>query len=112
VYPHDSDEEEADDEDLADEEEDAVASAPRRDGSQPASLDEILARKPDPRRSTTEDEDIMSVGSGGEDIVSERLPSRIAPVRERQEFVCKSCFLVKSKSQLADKARQLCRDCV
>jgi hypothetical protein len=28
------------------------------------------------------------------------------------EFVCQSCFLVKHQSQLADKERQLCRDCV
>ncbi len=28
------------------------------------------------------------------------------------EFVCKSCFLVKHKSQLADPRRQLCRDCI
>jgi hypothetical protein len=26
--------------------------------------------------------------------------------------VCSSCFLVKHPSQLADPARQLCRDCV
>jgi len=28
------------------------------------------------------------------------------------EFVCRSCFLVKHSSQLADKKRFLCRDCV
>jgi hypothetical protein len=28
------------------------------------------------------------------------------------EFVCRSCFLVKHPSQLADKKRLLCRDCV
>ena len=27
------------------------------------------------------------------------------------EFVCSSCFLVKSGSQLADKRKKLCRDC-
>jgi hypothetical protein len=27
------------------------------------------------------------------------------------EFVCSSCFLVKRSSQLADKRKQLCRDC-
>jgi hypothetical protein len=30
----------------------------------------------------------------------------------QDEFVCKSCFLVKHRSQLADTRRQLCRDCV
>ncbi len=28
------------------------------------------------------------------------------------EFVCKSCFLVKQRTQLADPRRKLCRDCV
>jgi len=28
------------------------------------------------------------------------------------EFVCKSCFLVKHRTQLADSRRQLCRDCI
>jgi hypothetical protein len=28
------------------------------------------------------------------------------------EFVCASCFLVKRTTQLADKRRSLCRDCV
>lgn len=28
------------------------------------------------------------------------------------EFVCKSCFLVKHRSQLADPRRRLCRDCI
>jgi hypothetical protein len=28
------------------------------------------------------------------------------------EFQCQSCFLVKKTSQLADKRRQLCNDCV
>ena len=28
------------------------------------------------------------------------------------EFVCQNCFLVKRTSQLADKRRKLCRDCV
>ncbi len=28
------------------------------------------------------------------------------------EFVCQNCFLVKRTSQLADKRRKFCRDCV
>lgn len=37
--------------------------------------------------------------------------SRIPPKRPG-EFVCRSCFLVKHPSQLADSARVLCADCV
>ena len=94
------------------EDEDVVPPPSGREGSEPASLDEILAQKPDLRRALDDDDDIMSVVSGNDDVVSEDLPSRIAPMRERQEFVCRSCFLVKSNSQLADKARQLCRECI
>ncbi|MGH2629340.1 MAG: DUF4193 family protein [Actinomycetota bacterium] len=36
--------------------------------------------------------------------------SRVVPMQET-EFVCKRCFLVKHRSQLADKKRTLCRDC-
>ena len=36
--------------------------------------------------------------------------SRVVPMHET-EFVCRRCFLVKHRSQLADKKRTLCRDC-
>ncbi|HMK97592.1 MAG TPA: DUF4193 family protein [Acidimicrobiales bacterium] len=36
---------------------------------------------------------------------------RVLP-KQPGEFVCQSCFLVKHQSQLADKERELCRDCV
>jgi hypothetical protein len=36
----------------------------------------------------------------------------IVPRRHRGEFVCRGCFLVKARSQLADAHRHLCLDCV
>jgi hypothetical protein len=36
--------------------------------------------------------------------------TRIVPRREN-EFLCKSCFLVLPRHQLADEKRMLCRDC-
>ena len=36
--------------------------------------------------------------------------TKVLPV-QHNEFVCKSCFLVKHRSQLADRRRTLCRDC-
>ncbi|MDA8341704.1 MAG: DUF4193 family protein [Actinomycetota bacterium] len=36
---------------------------------------------------------------------------RVLP-KQPDEFVCRSCFLVKHPSQLADPERMLCRDCV
>ena len=40
----------------------------------------------------------------------EPLDTRVVPM-QATEFVCKKCFLVKHRSQLADKKRMLCRDC-
>ena len=37
-------------------------------------------------------------------------PTRIVP-RRPGEFLCSSCFLVLPRNQLADEAKQLCRDC-
>ena len=34
----------------------------------------------------------------------------IVPMQET-EFMCKNCYLVKHRSQLADKKKMLCRDC-
>ncbi|HEX6382958.1 MAG TPA: DUF4193 family protein [Acidimicrobiia bacterium] len=34
------------------------------------------------------------------------------PPKRPGEFVCRSCFLVKHPSQLADPERMLCSDCV
>ncbi len=36
---------------------------------------------------------------------------RVLP-KQPDEFVCRSCFLVKHPSQLADRKKMLCRDCV
>lgn len=40
----------------------------------------------------------------------EPLDTRIVPMQS-SEFMCRRCFLVKHRSQLADKKRTLCRDC-
>ena len=39
-------------------------------------------------------------------------PSSRIPPKRPGEFVCRSCFLVKHPSQLADPERVLCADCV
>jgi len=40
----------------------------------------------------------------------EPVETRVVPI-QATEFVCQKCFLVKHRSQLADKKRMLCRDC-
>jgi len=52
-----------------------------------------------------EDEELAEVDDRSEQT------ERVRP-KQPDEFVCRSCFLVKHPSQLADPDRMLCRDCV
>ena len=56
-----------------------------------------------------EDEDEAAVALTRDERL-EPLDARVVPM-QTTEFVCKRCFLVKHRSQLADKKRTLCRDC-
>lgn len=73
-----------------------------------ASFDEFLSKAKDTTDSEEEEESLLDLTR------EERLESlsiRAAP-KQPNEFVCTSCRLVKHESQLADAARELCRDCV
>ena len=79
------------------------------------SLDELLAQRAAARRGGDESEDvddIMALSSERTEKLSEASTARVIPIKDRQEFVCNRCHLVKAKSQLADPKRGLCRDCV
>ena len=69
-----------------------------------ASLDVILKE-----RLVVEDEPEDEEATDQEDKVEGN--ERVLP-KQPDEFVCRSCFLVKHPSQLADKKNMLCRDCV
>ena len=69
-----------------------------------ASLDVILKE-----RLVVEDEPEDDEATDQEDRTEGN--ERVLP-KQPDEFVCRSCFLVKHPSQLADKAHMLCRDCV
>jgi hypothetical protein len=69
-----------------------------------ASLDVILKE-----RLVVEDEPEDDEATDQEDRTEGN--ERVLPKRP-DEFVCRSCFLVKHPSQLADKKKMLCRDCV
>jgi hypothetical protein len=71
-----------------------------------ASLDVILKE----RMVVEEDDDDDDEDAADSDDRGES-PLKVLP-KQPGEFVCQSCFLVKHPSQLADQARQLCRDCV
>ena len=69
-----------------------------------ASLDVILKE-----RLVVEDEPEDDEATDQEDRTEGN--ERVLP-KQPDEFVCRSCFLVKHPSQLADKKNMLCRDCV
>ena len=59
-----------------------------------------------------DDDDIMALASEKEPTSLEPLPTTVIPIKDRKEFVCNRCHLVKARVQLADEERGLCRDCV
>ena len=81
---------------------------PEKAGQEPAeaSLDEI-ATKAEEAGDDSDDDGLIS--SGREERV-ETLAVKVVP-QQPTEFVCKNCYLVKHRSQLADKKRMFCRDC-
>lgn len=86
--------------------------APEPPEGQDASLEEILAKKPEERPAPEEEEEEESILSLGREERLETLSVKVVPKQE-SEFVCRKCYLVKPiRSQLADKKRMYCRDCV
>jgi hypothetical protein len=115
----DLDNEEEEDASLDDDEDDESAAASGftdDEEGDDSSLEQLLAQRSAARRASDEpeeNEDLMALASEREPpLRGEALNPRLIPVKDRQEFVCKRCFLVKARSQLADAERMLCRDCV
>lgn len=79
-------------------------------GEAEASLDELLTKKPDDRVPPGEEEDEESILSLGREERVESLAQKVVPPLPT-EFRCRKCYLLKLRSQLADKRRMLCRDC-
>lgn len=75
------------------------------------SLEEILAKRGEGEAEPGESEDESVLAVGRDDERVEPLAVKVIP-QQPTEFVCKKCFLVKHRSQLADKKRMFCRDCV
>ena len=69
------------------------------------SLDEIIAKKADESAPEEAEEAVVA----REERV-EALTVKVVP-QQPTEFTCKNCYLVKHRSQLADKKRMFCRDC-
>jgi hypothetical protein len=114
------DEEEGDEDVEIDDPEEAeaelAAQSEDEDEDDDASLDQLLSQRAAGRRgsddSDDDDDDIMALASEKEPRgTAEVPPSRVIPVKDREEFVCQNCYLVKARSQLADSDRMFCRDC-
>lgn len=87
--------------------------APDDDGEdEAASWDELLERRG--AAGSEGDDDVIDLMSTPDppEPVTEAQHARAVPLREGQEFVCRSCHLVKPRTQLADASRGLCRDCI
>ncbi|HKE98737.1 MAG TPA: DUF4193 family protein [Actinomycetes bacterium] len=74
-----------------------------------ASLEELIAKKAE-RPTPTDEDDDETLLALNRDETREPLSTKVLPV-QHNEFVCNRCRLVKHRSQLADRPRQLCRDC-
>ena len=69
-------------------------------------LDEVLAET---MRLTTEIEDDEDTAP---DVDDKSDPTETILPKQDDEFRCSSCRLLKKMSQMADKSKNLCRDCV
>jgi hypothetical protein len=85
---------------------------PEPGGEQVESIQEILVKQEaaaESEEAPDEEEEVL-VAAMAKDEKLEPLETRVVPIQST-EFTCKKCFLVKHRSQLADKKKLLCRDC-
>ena len=79
-----------------------------------SSLDELLAKREKSESEAAEDtpaeEEVIPATSTGREDRVETLSVKVVP-QQPTEFTCRNCFLVKHRSQLANKRKMLCRDC-
>jgi hypothetical protein len=78
------------------------------------SLEEFLQRKerraPAVTEEADEEEALLEAMEEREGRGTESLTVKVVP-EQPNEFTCRSCFLVKHRSQLKDSKRMLCNDC-
>jgi hypothetical protein len=73
------------------------------------SIQELLVKQ-EAREEEEAAEEEETILARSRDEPAESIDARVVPM-QATEFMCKKCFLVKHRSQLADKKRMLCRDC-
>jgi Domain of unknown function (DUF4193) len=106
---------EADLDDIEPTEEDLEDAAPPADPVGEAdveSIQEVLEKQEarDDEDEAEDDEPVPATAAAKGDDRIEPIDARVVPIQST-EFVCKNCYLVKHRSQLADKRRMFCRDC-
>jgi hypothetical protein len=76
------------------------------------SLQDILAKQEatETTKEVVEEDEVVVPVELVRDDRAEPLDTKVVPMQET-EFMCKRCYLVKHRSQLADKKKMLCRDC-
>jgi hypothetical protein len=77
------------------------------------SIQDLLAKQEtasERAEADTEEEEDASAALNRDERLEPLDSTRIVPMQS-SEFMCKRCFLVKHRSQLADKKKMLCRDC-
>ena len=108
---------EAEEEDLDDVEpteedlEDAATPTDPEGEADVESIQEVLEKQEarDDEDEADDEEPVPPTTAKGDDRL-EATDARVVPM-QATEFVCKNCYLVKHRSQLADKRRMFCRDC-
>jgi Domain of unknown function (DUF4193) len=113
----DEDEVSLDDEEALEEleptpEEIAEATVPPEPGLENVESIQDLLAKQETAKGAAEaaDDDEAATPASTRDERLEPLDARVVPMQET-EFMCKNCYLVKHRSQLADKRKMFCRDC-
>jgi Domain of unknown function (DUF4193) len=79
-------------------------------GGDVESIQELLVKQEAAAEEAEEEEEEVVVPLTREEKLAEPADARVVPM-QATEFVCRRCFLVKHRSQLADKKKILCRDC-
>jgi hypothetical protein len=101
------------DEDEPSEAELAEATVPPDPSAPPGeveSIQEMLTKQEAAEEAADAEEEVVIPLTKEEKLAGDQADTRVIPMQET-EFVCKRCFLVKHRGQLADKKKMLCRDC-
>lgn len=109
---------ETEDEDLdeleptAEDLDDAATPADPEGDADVESIQEVLEKQEarDDEDEADDEEPVPPTATAKGDDRLEPVDARVVPM-QATEFVCKNCYLVKHRSQLADKRRMFCRDC-